>query len=80
MTSQVMVIVPSKGGVLGHELDLLYDPHIRDDFDEPRVDHVGVGGGLPARGRRVRVGQDQSVGPAGTRIEVLEPAGHPVRR
>jgi two-component system, OmpR family, response regulator VanR len=24
--------------------------------------------------------QDQSVGPAGTRIEVLEPAGHPVRR
>jgi hypothetical protein len=32
------------------------------------------------RGLRVRVGQDQSVGPAGTRIEVLEPAGHPVRR
>ena len=29
------------------------------------------------RGRRVRVRQDQSVGPAGTRIEVLEPAGHP---
>jgi hypothetical protein len=28
------------------------------------------------RGRRVRVRQDQSVGPAGTRIEVLEPAGH----
>jgi len=28
-------------------------------------------------GRRVRVRQDQSVGPAGTRIEVLEPAGHP---
>jgi hypothetical protein len=28
------------------------------------------------RGRRVRVRQDQSVGPAGTRIEV-EPAGHP---
>jgi hypothetical protein len=30
-----------------------------------------------SRGRRVRVRQDQSVGPAGTRIEVLEPAGHP---
>jgi len=29
------------------------------------------------RGRRVRVRQDQSLGPAGTRIEVLEPAGHP---
>lgn len=29
------------------------------------------------RGRRVRVCQDQSVGPAGTRIDVLEPAGHP---
>jgi hypothetical protein len=29
------------------------------------------------RGRRVRVRQDQSVGPAGTRIEVLEPAGYP---
>src|SRR3954464_717433 len=29
------------------------------------------------RGRRVRVRQDQSIGPAGTRIEVLEPAGHP---
>jgi hypothetical protein len=29
------------------------------------------------RGRRVRVRQDQSVGPAGTGIEVLEPAGHP---
>src|SRR5450631_3700893 len=29
------------------------------------------------RGRRDRVRQDQSVGPAGTRIEVLEPAGHP---
>src|SRR5207245_11484555 len=29
------------------------------------------------RGQRVRVRQDQSVGPAGTRIEVLEPAGHP---
>jgi len=29
------------------------------------------------RGRRVRVRQDQSVGPAGTRIEALEPAGHP---
>ena len=29
------------------------------------------------RGRRVRVRQDQSVGPAGPRIEVLEPAGHP---
>ena len=29
------------------------------------------------RGRRVRVRQDQSVGPAGTRLEVLEPAGHP---
>src|SRR5205807_2946722 len=29
------------------------------------------------RGRRVRVRQDQSVGPAGTRIEVLEPAGRP---
>src|SRR5664279_1386343 len=29
------------------------------------------------RGRRGRVRQDQSVGPAGTRIEVLEPAGHP---
>jgi len=29
------------------------------------------------RGRRVRVGQDQSGGPAGTRIEVLEPACHP---
>ena len=28
------------------------------------------------RGRRVRVPQDQSVGPARTRIEVLEPAGH----
>src|SRR5215212_4798397 len=28
-------------------------------------------------GRRVRVRRDQSVGPAGTRIEVLEPAGHP---
>ena len=25
----------------------------------------------------VRLRQDQSVGPAGTRIEVLEPAGHP---
>src|SRR3954453_22082109 len=32
--------------------------------------------GFP-RGRRVRVRQDQSVGPAGTHIEVLEPAGHP---
>src|SRR3954453_2871933 len=32
--------------------------------------------GFP-RGRRVRVRQDQSIGPAGTRIEVLEPAGHP---
>ena len=30
-----------------------------------------------SRGRRVRVRQDQSVGPAGTRIEVPEPAGHP---
>jgi hypothetical protein len=70
-----------KGGGLGHELDLLYDSHIRDDFDEPRVNHVGVGGGLPAaRGLRVRVGQDQLVGPAGTRIEVLESAGHPLRR
>jgi hypothetical protein len=29
------------------------------------------------RRRRVRVRQDQSVAPAGTRIEVLEPAGHP---
>src|SRR4249919_69380 len=29
------------------------------------------------RGRRVRVRQDQSAGPAGTRVEVLEPAGHP---
>jgi hypothetical protein len=29
------------------------------------------------RGRRVCVRQDQSVGPAGTRIKVLEPAGHP---
>jgi hypothetical protein len=29
------------------------------------------------RGRRVRVRQDQSVGPAGTPIEVLKPAGHP---
>jgi hypothetical protein len=29
------------------------------------------------RGRRVRVRQDQSIGPAGTPIEVLEPAGHP---
>jgi hypothetical protein len=48
------------------------DPFLRDDFDEPRVNHVGVGGGRPARGRRVRVGQDQSVGPAGTRIEVLD--------
>jgi hypothetical protein len=36
-----------KGGGLGHELDLLYDSHIRDDFDEPRVNYVGVGGGLP---------------------------------
>lgn len=32
--------------------------------------------GFP-RGRRVRLRQDQSVGPAGTRIQVLEPAGHP---
>jgi hypothetical protein len=29
------------------------------------------------RGRRVRVRQDQSIGPAETRIEVLEPAGDP---
>src|ERR1035437_3187275 len=34
-------------------------------------------GEIVQRGRRVRVRQDQSVGPAGTRIEVLEPAGHP---
>src|ERR1700680_1209765 len=30
-----------------------------------------------SRGRRVRVRQEESVGPAGTRIEVLEPAAHP---
>jgi len=29
------------------------------------------------RGGRVGLRQDHSVGPAGTRIEVLEPAGHP---
>lgn len=29
-----------------------------------------------SRRRRVRVRQDQSVGPAGTRIDVLEAAGH----
>jgi hypothetical protein len=29
------------------------------------------------RGQPVRVRQDQSAGPAGTRIKVPEPAGHP---
>ena len=32
------------------------------------------------RGLRVRVRQDQSAEPARTRIEVLEPAGHPSHR
>ena len=59
------------GGVL-HVAQSGSDPFRRDDFDEPRVNHVGVGGGRSARGRCVRVGQDKSVGPAGTLIEVLD--------
>ena len=41
------------------------------------VDHTSESTADFPRGRRGRVRQDQSVGPAGTRIEVLEPAGHP---
>src|SRR5437763_1758558 len=45
--------------------------------DATSPDSATPASGALSRGRRVRVRQDQSVVSAGTRIEVLEPAGHP---
>ncbi len=68
----------SEGRVVGDEVDGLNDPDVRNDLDVASLDDVGLGRGLSRSARGVGVGQDQSVGASGSRIEPLEPGRHPV--
>jgi hypothetical protein len=66
--------------VVGNEVHCLDDADVRNDVDVSRLDDVGISRGLPWGARSVGVGQDQSVGASGPRIESLELGSHSMRR
>jgi hypothetical protein len=67
--------------IVGFEDDELDDPLVRDQFDKPAQDHIGIVRELASvQVMIVTICQCHPVSATGTRVELIDAPGHPLRR